>query len=614
MRTRNWISVVLIFVVAAISASPAAADKKGKGAGLYWLVYDIKVPGTFKVCTQSEVSVNPGACPVWNPDTSFFESGSLLRLRILNGKLQSTYSVVVNGINVADSLPQIRGVDSATTPQAPASAAPTPAPLAPLSPDEAGQFQLLKSALSRAAKIIDGAGLAVQGYEGDTPKAPDAAACAPRTDVNPKDVSVRAILGFAAALGADLGKCRAEPTLTEAEFNNLQERTDHLNQSVGALNALLTQVQPVMTAAQAEWQSYQQAESAFRTKFTTPSDEEKAYLQGGSNYVALKNKSDALGSVVNGIPGETAGISLTEASVFNNMNAIFDGFSSPRPIDIPIGQYSTGFVAEFEIRETANFVRYAFAGTGGNAAGGAPTPAPSGGGGMPSPVGVGGGGPVKPGGAGGAPQGNTPTQGQGAATPQGKFVDQGNFEVHKLYRANLVAGFFASTLETRNFGVSSTTGATPVTTATVGGHHPGQLHYFVGIDYYAFKRRDVFPGAMTGKDYAIPGILVGYGADQTNNFLLGLNWELKWGLTLGGGAHVGQEASLSAGTVPGVTPLGSATTPPMTNHTHLGAFVSVGFDLSVFKAAFGQAAGGGSAPSTASPSTSSASGGKSKGN
>ncbi len=96
------------------------------------------------------------------------------------------------------------------------------------------------------------------------------------------------------------------------------------------------------------------------------------------------------------------------------------------------------------------------------------------------------------------------------------------------------------------------------------------------------------------KGYYAPGILVGYGVDALNNYLLGANWETPLGINLGSGLHIGQETFLQPGVVAGVTQYPfSSTGPPTTNSTRYGWYGSVGFDLATMKAAFSQLFGGG---------------------
>ncbi len=203
----------------------------------------------------------------------------------------------------------------------------------------------------------------------------------------------------------------------------------------------------------------------------------------------------------------------------------------------------------------------------------------------------------------------TPSE-SGPKTVPGNVMATTAIEVHKLYRANIVAGFFVSKLVNRQYGLTNNGQSTSTSNLTyvtvVGPTTLPQYHAYVGVNVYPW-RRDVFPGAMSHQGflwakegskglngYWNPGVLVGYGVDATNNYLVGLNWETFWGINIGSGVHIGQEARLQPGIVPGVTQLPSSTTAaPTYNKTEYGWYGSIGFDLSVMKAALSQLFGGG---------------------
>jgi hypothetical protein len=210
------------------------------------------------------------------------------------------------------------------------------------------------------------------------------------------------------------------------------------------------------------------------------------------------------------------------------------------------------------------------------------------------------------------PCGNSSSPSDGSPTKgsSGTLVAKANFEVHKLYRGNIVAGFFVSSLVNRQYGITNNGQSTSTTNLTyvtvVGPTTRPQYHAFVGVNIYLWSR-DVFPGATSRQGflggnkkpnglngYWNPGILIGYGVDATNNYLAGLNWEIPW-INIGSGVHIGQETFLQPGIVPGVTQLPSgATAAPTLNRTSYGWYGSVGFDLNVMKAALSQLFGGGS--------------------
>jgi hypothetical protein len=160
-----------------------------------------------------------------------------------------------------------------------------------------------------------------------------------------------------------------------------------------------------------------------------------------------------------------------------------------------------------------------------------------------------------------------------------------------------VAGFFASTLKNREYGINGSG------VAVVGVARAPQIHYYAGVEYYLW-RRDLFPGALKGGDYWKPGVIFGYGLDESNNFIVGPNWETKIGVNLGAGVHIGQEAFLPAGISAGAqVPSGTTTITPA-NRLRIGAYGNIGFDFNLFKTIFSNLLGGGSSPSNGNtPST-----------
>ena len=84
-----------------------------------------------------------------------------------------------------------------------------------------------------------------------------------------------------------------------------------------------------------------------------------------------------------------------------------------------------------------------------------------------------------------------------------------------------------------------------------------------------------------------------YGVNQQFNFLTGLNWESKWGLNVGGGAHFGQVTGLSNfDSPPGKVAIpASVTTVSTVQRFAVAPYISIGFDSSVFKTVWGAAKG-----------------------
>jgi len=186
-------------------------------------------------------------------------------------------------------------------------------------------------------------------------------------------------------------------------------------------------------------------------------------------------------------------------------------------------------------------------------------------------------------------------------------VFQGTFYVHRFYHANLAGGFLASTLRTREYGATTTqeidgtgkpvvSNGAPVFVAVpvVGAARRPQLHPWVGVDWY-FRSEDFFPGA--GHSWRLAWMF-GTVVDETQSYVTGLNFETTFGLAVGTGVHYGREQFLAPGVSPGTVPGQDGThlpdaskAPPTVNRSRIGAYVSVGFDLSLFKAVFGSVAG-----------------------
>jgi hypothetical protein len=194
-------------------------------------------------------------------------------------------------------------------------------------------------------------------------------------------------------------------------------------------------------------------------------------------------------------------------------------------------------------------------------------------------------------------QGNNPPQTTNPPQPP-ELRAKDVLEVHKKARGNIVGGFFASNLPVNQYGLTNNGQSSTVTfVAVVGPSTTPQFHAYAGVDIYLWAR-DTFPGGVSQQrflglkkkkwpnGYWNPALMVAYGLDAPSNFLVGANWETKWGVDFGGGLHIGQQSQLSPGIVPGVTQFSSTTTSVPTYNTfgHAG-YLSVGFDLNVIKSA-----------------------------
>lgn len=623
----------LAFAVFLLANSSTGQELKKE---TYWFLYEVHHPGHIELCDGK-------SCSVWQPGANFFRSGSIIRLRVIHAKFRSTFKVVVNGITVADAGPQIRGIP--TVAALPGS--PPPAPLPPPLPAIQATSQLELKALigqyNKTAEAIAKAKADLSDYLG-TYLGPSLLSptgdCSPRITALPTS-TVGDIANFALQLEADAQVCDntgGKYFDNEDAFNNLTDRADRLIQSITLVKAVLP-AQPDVTNARTQWEIFQGVAARFEQTFPNaardPSTSESvAYVSSGTRYESLLNKEKEVENATQSVPQGLKQINKSASKAFAYINALYDISESSHPFEVPIGQYNSNYVAGFSIYEVASPVAYSLApakpASTSDQANPKIPPAP-----IPDPFGSSEDQPRSllmegaqnavlvpvtlrsesamwaspfPAGTKKSPASDDTQQN---ANP-GKLVYSDSFDVHKIYRGNLVAGFFVSSLHNNPFGLTNNGQASSgmnVTFVTVTGppYRP-QFHAFAGINVY-FWPRDVFPGQLS-KDkifprnpklgwlngYWKPGILFGYGLDALNNYLVGLNWETKWGINIGGGGHIGQEARLQPGIIPGITQLPSAaTSAPTYNKTEYGYYGSVGFDLAVMKNAIGQLFGGGSA-------------------
>jgi hypothetical protein len=179
-------------------------------------------------------------------------------------------------------------------------------------------------------------------------------------------------------------------------------------------------------------------------------------------------------------------------------------------------------------------------------------------------------------------------------------------KLHRFARANFISGFAYSWLKTREYGIGSVGQKDPTTgkplLGTNGGqiaimapvetrNQPHQYLYYVGLNFY-LKQRDLYPHANS-TNYWIPGLMFAYGVNQEFNFLIGANWETRWGLNFAGGFHFGQVTGLgNFGSTPGAVSLPStATTVPTVQRFGVAPYLSIGFDASVFNKVWGASKG-----------------------
>jgi hypothetical protein len=647
-------AILLLFVGVLCVESVRA---QGLKQGTYWIAYDVQTK-RFKLCDR-QITTSADMdhiCRNWNPETNskpgqFFHSGSLIRLEVLNGKFGSVFKMTTTGVTLQDVGAQVRGVPEATTPTTSKTGPPAPSPAT--KPGLTGDLVLqFEQQYGKTEEAIADAETELnpyfQKYVGPVPSRVEGN-CSPRVMRLPPP-RVGDILYFVNQLAADAAACDPNPDpyfRNEAAFYSLSDRADRLVQSITLFNASLPLL-PSLTQANTEWNNYTTlmqsvtAGDAWQVESFLPN------YSTNNNYTELNGRMKALVDRENLVTQEVAKINVSMTRAFNQINALYSISASPQPFDVPIGQYNSGFAGSIQISEVANVVLYTV--TAAKAPGTtsrdnsqppdsqsidpqpANTPLD-----IPPPP------PISPApvptatkdqnqipilipasynvveGASSEPSPPAPDKQKPPAqnNPQdsnpGRYVDTTNFEVHKMYRANLVAGFFASSLKNQPYGLTNNGQATSSTNITfvtvVGQPYSPQFHAYVGIDVYLWER-DSSPDYMSKqkflwlkKDhrwlngYWNPNIMIGYGVDSLNNYLIGLNWEAKWGINFGGGLHIGQETRLQPGVIPGITQSPSTATSPLTyNKTAYGYYGNLGFDLNVMKAAianlFGLGSGG----------------------
>jgi hypothetical protein len=591
-----------------VDMKPASVNSsQGKIVGPAWIVYDAKDPGHLWVCSKAVSTTATPDCAYWDPDsTHFFSSGTIVRLRVLGIKFRSTFSVAVNGFTVADNLPSVRGTSSPAggggQPQA-ARTAPDVSPtedLEPPSPEQVNRMPQVVMLFEKVKATV----VVLESFEGlQGSSTPKEAACAVRSE-SPGPGALN-LISYAQTLSGDAALCYKKFALPsfkdETSFNNLTDRTDQLRDNYLSLKSAVpqsAQLTQLVTNMRSDWTAYDNAVTDFVANNQNIEQDDKSYLPGGDHYDTLKSRVSDLGKSPAIDKRIEQDFALLEGQIYRTfvlVNSLYQRSERDTPYEIPINQYTTNFVAAIQVVENPGFAAYKFplsAATQQQANQQQASGQQQG----------------KQQQAGNQKPVNNPQQqcctqqkdsappspSQSSALPSSKPVYTGNFEVHKFYRANIVSGFFVSTLNTRQYGITNN-GTTATFVSVVGPSYPPQYHYFVGLNYYVFGKRDLFPGALKPRDYWKPGLLLGYGLDSPNNYLLGANWEFRWGINLGAGLHIGQETFLAPGIQPGLTTLPATTiSPPTVTRTRYGAYGSIGFDLATMKAALGQLFGGGS--------------------
>jgi len=610
----------------------AAASARAIPVGVYWFVYDVKEPDSLSVCSLQVANSGELAnelnkkkhprCHAWSIESSrneFFPVGSVLHVEVLNGRFRSTFNVQIKGTPVSDFVSQIRGTaaPAATQPQSTKQQPPAPNPLQPAPPPPPPPSCGPETPpLDFLSGRIDDEIAQVEQYLGPALLAPVPVAECGRNTMPYPAPSAGDILNFALSLRNDANACMPNsglPFQDESSFNKLTTRADGLIQSVNNFNAFVPSKSDISNELTAIGSDIATLEVCFNR---APPD----------SWSRIKDADDEVAKRV-------LEINNAMSQAFTLINQLYSISESPKPFDLPLQQYNSSFAGQFSITEVPSPVSYTVtpakppstSAPGDQAPiGTPPVTTPSSGVGNPFrsssnypsvlPI------PVSfrpfasplstypaaqtavPAGAAKKPGNADPSSDQQSAN-KGTVLDPSeNFNVHRFYDGNIIAGFLVSSLRNRQYGITNNGQATSSTNVTyvavVGPVTRPQYHAFVGIDLYPWSR-DVFPGAQRNAPFKrssyLPGLLVGYGVDALNNYVLGADWETHSGLNISSGVHIGQESVLTPGIVPGVTQLpSSATSAPTTNVTRYGWYGTIGFDLSTMKAALSQLFGGSS--------------------
>jgi hypothetical protein len=650
MRLRNHEflrSICLLFICTLTLSSTSGGEPKARG--VYWLVYDVKTPGALQVCSR-RTGNQYCSCTPWQNAVDSFHSNSLIRLGVIHGRFRDTFAISLFGTSLPDLTTEIRG--ASTTPPLSVPAPPQqPLPALALEatfPDKDHALAALLSKYDAANKAVND----TRSLIGDTGnRSPGECSVKPagRLETHPGPVQQ-----FAQSLRDDAEAClKNNPKVFAQEdvFNSLTDRADLLNQIIALFKASSSDpssLQSLAAQAKAAFDAFDSLAQSVNVEVKDPktpiyNDEElKPYLPEGETYQDLYQRLNVVTTYNSTIP-QTINSASNEA--FALIDSLYFISESREPFDAPIGEFSSNYTAQFSIVELPHFTPYPLSsgkpqdqGPPGPQPQQPPAEAPTPDIGDPfksdsavttafsnrviyrsavytlSPVmGI----VVAPPAAQKAPGPSTakdaaqvaggPTQAK--SQPVGKVIyTAGDIDVHHFSRGNLVAGFFASSLRNRQYGVtnngqaSSSTGLLNV--AIVGPVTRPQYHAFVAVDIYLWER-DLSPEIrrqkkrfhLQSKWYRsawMPALMTGYGVDSLNNYVEGLNWETAIGLDFGSGLHIGQESYLAPGIVPGVTQLPStSTSPPTIQVTKYGMYGSLSLDFGTMKTLIAKVFGGG---------------------
>jgi hypothetical protein len=540
---------------------------------IYW-VCDVKL---------EDEEIDGKHCHKWDPDGDFFETGSLVYIEILNPHLSSTYSVNANSVAIVEERPSYNGLPSATPVEQ------SPNPVHGLYAKEGNAQDLEKDyqGLMNFYVLRDDGNIVLPG---DDHRDQSLFFCEEESSRYSNGTSLSALRTHIDALAQIVKACAGKNEIAIGDYRSLLAENGKLNAQFALYDRSLakqTELEDLVNMFGQDLRAFKSMDMSQKSE-----DEKK-------NHADLDEKYDILSKAIDSASSDNTDINNDLKNLAETISAL--SAKVRLPVTMLVGQWSSNEIVDFTVCEKP------------------PTP-------NDSTSGISGGSEDKS-----CSSGLTGTQSPGktaSATPKGAaappvtciccsckqpdgssekpgggiVVAKDSFEVHKMYRANLIAGFFVSSLVNRQYGLTnngqSTSSMNLTYVTVVGPTTRPQYHAFVGVNVYLFQR-DVFPGAMArqgflwGKPsdkphvmngYWNPGLVIGYAVDTTNNYVTGLNWETPWGLNLGSGVHIGQEMFLQPGFVPGVTQLPSTTTAvPTISRTEYGWYGNVSFDLGVMK-------------------------------
>ena len=304
----------------------------------------------------------------------------------------------------------------------------------------------------------------------------------------------------------------------------------------------------------------------------------------GYAQIATTKLEDGMGHLNIDLPAQIDQINSAQSQVLARANQIYDHSAVAEPLDkvIDLSKNSGNLHVYFTVRRVDVFPRFVVpvltvSGTAQQALA-LPPPAAA------APA------------TGDAQQPAPSTQDQS----NGQVVAHGVFDVHDFYRATVVAAFAFSGVKEVSVKSTTVTSGTAIDGSTCsaatpcsqpfldkGAYLPGLL---VGVTYYLTpKGHDTFPRATNRWNQNL-GILGGLSATKLNSYFIGLSYEPAQAFQIGAGINFVSQDAISKQFDPKKVYPGTPSFGGSSSWNH-GAFVSVGFNLSIFRKIFGSVTG-----------------------